>query len=168
MMGDGSAAYTKALGLELDLTARGMGVRCQRFSMLVDDGVVKSLNVEAPGKFEVSGARDDAEAARLNSDAACRTAPAGAVLFRCDETPAQRPRDQRSLARMPSSWSRLEYGDDDTAGAVTRRFNAHARAERIGQLVFQARQVGQRAGDRVDAPAGRRTAGAARATRRAR
>jgi peroxiredoxin len=57
MMGDGSAAYTKALGLELDLTARGMGVRCQRFSALVDDGVVKSLNVEAPGKFEVSDAQ---------------------------------------------------------------------------------------------------------------
>ena len=55
MMGDGSAAYTKALGLELDLTARGMGVRCQRFSMLVDNGVVKTLNIEAPGKFEVSG-----------------------------------------------------------------------------------------------------------------
>ena len=55
MLADGSAAFTKALGLELDLTARGMGVRCQRFSMLVDDGVVKSLNIEAPGKFEVSG-----------------------------------------------------------------------------------------------------------------
>ena len=55
MLADGSAAYTKALGLELDLTARGMGVRCQRFSMLVDDGVVKTLNIEAPGKFEVSG-----------------------------------------------------------------------------------------------------------------
>lgn len=56
MLADGSAAYTKALGLELDLTARGMGIRCQRFSMLVDDGVVRTLNVEAPGKFEVSGA----------------------------------------------------------------------------------------------------------------
>ena len=54
MLGDGSADYTKAIGLELDLTARGMGMRCQRFSMLVDDGVVKSLNVEGPGKFEVS------------------------------------------------------------------------------------------------------------------
>jgi len=54
MLADGSAAYTKSLGLELDLTARGMGVRCQRFSMLVDNGVVKVLNVEAPGKFEVS------------------------------------------------------------------------------------------------------------------
>ena len=54
MMADGSAEYTKKLGLELDLTARGMGVRTQRFSMLVDNGVVKSLNVEAPGKFEVS------------------------------------------------------------------------------------------------------------------
>ncbi len=54
-MGDGSAAWTKALGLELDLNARGMGTRMQRFSMLVDNGVVKQLNVEAPGKFEVSG-----------------------------------------------------------------------------------------------------------------
>jgi peroxiredoxin len=54
MLADGSAAYAKELGLELDLTARGMGVRCQRFSMLVDDGVVKALNIEAPGKFEFS------------------------------------------------------------------------------------------------------------------
>ncbi|HWY23766.1 MAG TPA: peroxiredoxin [Nevskia sp.] len=56
MLGDGSAAWTRALGLELDLTARGMGVRSQRFSMLVDDGVVRQLNVEGPGKFEVSDA----------------------------------------------------------------------------------------------------------------
>ena len=56
MMADGSATYTKALGLELDLVQRGMGVRSQRYSMLVDDGVVKSLNVEQPGKFEVSDA----------------------------------------------------------------------------------------------------------------
>lgn len=55
MMGDGSGIFTKALGLELDLNARGMGTRSQRFSMLVDDGVVKTLNLEAPGKFEVSG-----------------------------------------------------------------------------------------------------------------
>ena len=54
-LGDGSAEYTKKLGLELDLIARGMGMRMQRFSMLVDDGVVKALNIEAPGKFEVSG-----------------------------------------------------------------------------------------------------------------
>jgi peroxiredoxin len=54
-MGDGSAEYTKKLGLELDLTARGLGMRCQRFSMYVVDGVVKTLNVEGPGKFEVSG-----------------------------------------------------------------------------------------------------------------
>jgi glutaredoxin/glutathione-dependent peroxiredoxin len=53
-MADGSADYTKKLGLELDLTARGLGMRCNRFSMLVDDGVVKTLNVEGPGKFEVS------------------------------------------------------------------------------------------------------------------
>ena len=56
MMADGSADFTKAAGLTLDLTSRGMGVRSQRYSMLVVDGVVKSLNVEAPGKFEVSDA----------------------------------------------------------------------------------------------------------------
>lgn len=56
MLADGSAVYTKALGLELDLVARGMGTRIQRFSMLVQDGVVKSVNIEAPGKFEVSDA----------------------------------------------------------------------------------------------------------------
>ena len=55
-MGDGSAEYAKKLGLELDLNARGMGTRMQRFSMLVDDGVVKQVNIEAPGKFEVSDA----------------------------------------------------------------------------------------------------------------
>ena len=57
MMADGNAAYTKALGLETDISARGMGVRSQRYSMLVEDGVVKSLNLDAPGKFEVSGAQ---------------------------------------------------------------------------------------------------------------
>ena len=56
MLADGSGDFTRALGLELDLTARGMGVRCQRFSMLIDDGVVKTLNIEGPGKFEVSDA----------------------------------------------------------------------------------------------------------------
>jgi peroxiredoxin len=56
MMADGSALLTKAMGLEMDLTARGMGVRSQRYSMLLDNGVVKALNVEAPGKFEVSDA----------------------------------------------------------------------------------------------------------------
>ena len=56
MMADGSAEFAKKLGLELDLTARGMGVRMNRISMLVDDGVVKRLNVEGPGKFEVSDA----------------------------------------------------------------------------------------------------------------
>ena len=56
MMADGSAEYVKKLGLENDLMARGMGMRAQRFSLLVDDGVVKAVNVEAPGKFEVSDA----------------------------------------------------------------------------------------------------------------
>lgn len=56
MMADGSADFTRATGLTLDLTARGMGLRSNRYSMLVVDGVVKTLNIEAPGKFEVSDA----------------------------------------------------------------------------------------------------------------
>ncbi|NBU87875.1 MAG: peroxiredoxin [Betaproteobacteria bacterium] len=56
MMADGSADFARATGLTLDLTARGMGLRSNRYSMLVVDGVVKTLNVEAPGKFEVSDA----------------------------------------------------------------------------------------------------------------
>ena len=56
MMADGSADFTKATGLTLDLTAGGLGLRSQRYSMLVVDGVVKSLNIEAPSKFEVSDA----------------------------------------------------------------------------------------------------------------
>jgi len=56
MLADGSADFTKKLGLEFDLTKHGMGVRSQRYSMLVKDGVVKQLNLEAPGKFEVSDA----------------------------------------------------------------------------------------------------------------
>ncbi|HYD61737.1 MAG TPA: peroxiredoxin [Noviherbaspirillum sp.] len=56
MMADGSAEFTKALGLEFDLTAKGMGIRSQRYSMLVEDGVVKQLNIEQAGKFEVSNA----------------------------------------------------------------------------------------------------------------
>jgi peroxiredoxin len=56
MLADGSVVFTKALGLELDLTARGMGVRTNRFAMIVDNGVVKHVVVEAPGKFEVSSA----------------------------------------------------------------------------------------------------------------
>jgi peroxiredoxin len=56
MLADGSGDFAKAAGLTLDLTARGMGVRSNRYSMLVKDGKVASLNVEAPGKFEVSNA----------------------------------------------------------------------------------------------------------------
>jgi len=56
MLGDGSAEFTKKLGLELDLTARGFGVRSDRYAMIIEDGVVKSLDREAPGKFEVSDA----------------------------------------------------------------------------------------------------------------
>lgn len=56
MMADGSADFAKATGLTLDLSARGLGLRSNRYSMLVVDGVVRSLNVEGPGKFEVSDA----------------------------------------------------------------------------------------------------------------
>jgi peroxiredoxin len=56
MVADGNANFARAVGLELDLTARGMGVRSQRYAMIVEDGVVTALNVEAPSKFEVSSA----------------------------------------------------------------------------------------------------------------
>jgi glutaredoxin/glutathione-dependent peroxiredoxin len=56
MLADGDAAFTKATGLTLDLTGRGMGLRSNRYSMLVKDGKVATLNIEAAGKFEVSDA----------------------------------------------------------------------------------------------------------------
>ncbi|MGO4477118.1 peroxiredoxin [Massilia sp. 2TAF26] len=56
MMADGSGTFTKALGLEFDLSAKGLGVRSQRYSMLVEDGVVKQLNLENGGGFAVSSA----------------------------------------------------------------------------------------------------------------
>jgi peroxiredoxin len=56
MLADGSAAFTQATGLTLDLSARGMGLRSNRYSMLIKDGKVAALNVEGPGKFEVSDA----------------------------------------------------------------------------------------------------------------
>jgi glutaredoxin/glutathione-dependent peroxiredoxin len=56
MLADGSADFAKATGLTLDLTGRGMGLRSTRYSMLVKDGKVASLNIEGPGKFEVSDA----------------------------------------------------------------------------------------------------------------
>lgn len=56
MLADGSALWTQDMGLDLDLIQRGMGVRSQRYSALIVDGAVKHLNVEAPGKFEVSDA----------------------------------------------------------------------------------------------------------------
>lgn len=56
MLADGDAAFTKATGLTLDLTGKGLGLRSNRYSMLVKNGVVVSLNIEGPGKFEVSDA----------------------------------------------------------------------------------------------------------------
>jgi len=56
MLGDGDASFARAVDLTLDLSGRGMGLRSQRYSMLVKDGVVTHLNIEGPGKFEVSDA----------------------------------------------------------------------------------------------------------------
>jgi len=57
MMADGTGAYTRQLGLEHDFTSGGLGVRSRRFSMLIDDGVVKLLNPENGGKLEISDAQ---------------------------------------------------------------------------------------------------------------
>ena len=56
MIADGSARFSKAVGLEVDLDARGMGMRSQRYSMLINDGVVEAIHLEAPGEFKVSDA----------------------------------------------------------------------------------------------------------------
>jgi peroxiredoxin len=56
LLADGSGDFTKAVGLEMDATKFGMGMRSQRYSMIVNDGVVESLNIEQPGQFEVSSA----------------------------------------------------------------------------------------------------------------
>lgn len=56
MVGDGNCEFTKAVGLGVEITARGYGFRSQRYAMIVDDGVVTHLNVEEPAKFEVSDA----------------------------------------------------------------------------------------------------------------
>jgi peroxiredoxin len=56
MLADGNGEYARALGLELDAKGHGMGTRGQRFAMVVDDGVVTHLNIEAPGQFKVSAA----------------------------------------------------------------------------------------------------------------
>jgi glutaredoxin/glutathione-dependent peroxiredoxin len=56
MLADGNADYTRLLGLDVDATAYGMGIRSRRYSILVDDGVVRQLNVDAPGEFSVSSA----------------------------------------------------------------------------------------------------------------
>ena len=55
-LGDGAAEFTKKLGLDADLSANGMGIRSKRYSLYVENGVVKHVNVEQPGKFEVSNA----------------------------------------------------------------------------------------------------------------
>jgi peroxiredoxin len=56
MVADGSAKFARAAGLDTDMSAKGFGVRCRRFSMVVDDGTVKSLQIDEPGSFEVTSA----------------------------------------------------------------------------------------------------------------
>lgn len=56
MLGDGNGDFTKALGLDIDLSANGMGLRSRRYAMLAENGIVKALNLDEPGKFEVSDA----------------------------------------------------------------------------------------------------------------
>ena len=58
MLGDGGAEFSNAMGLTMDLTKNGMGVRSQRYAMIVQDGVIKDLFVEKPGAFEVSAAEN--------------------------------------------------------------------------------------------------------------
>jgi len=64
MMADGAAQWAKALGLDQDLTQRGLGVRAKRYAMVLDDGVVTHLFVEEPGEFKVSSAESVLEALR--------------------------------------------------------------------------------------------------------
>ena len=56
MLADGNGEFTNAVGLTMDGTGYGMGLRSQRYAMVLDNGVIKTLNVEAPGAFEVSSA----------------------------------------------------------------------------------------------------------------
>jgi len=86
MMGDGSADFTKATGLTLDLTARGMGLRSNRYSMLVKDGKVATLNIEGPGKFGVSDADTLLAAAKAYFKTTTYPAPVGRLL---SELPAK-------------------------------------------------------------------------------
>ena len=59
MLADGAAEFAKAIGLDMDMSAGGMGVRSKRYAMVIDDGVVKTLNIEdAPGKADISGAEN--------------------------------------------------------------------------------------------------------------
>jgi peroxiredoxin len=62
MLGDGNATFAKALGLELDGTKNGMGIRAKRFAIYAEDGVVKVVHVEAPGEFRVTSAEAMLEA----------------------------------------------------------------------------------------------------------
>jgi peroxiredoxin len=81
-LADGSAAWTKALGLELDLNARGMGTRMNRFSMLVDNGVVRAAERRGPGQVRGVRRGHDAEAGGLKQDIsrlAVSAAPGGAL-----------------------------------------------------------------------------------------
>ena len=80
MLADGNGDFTRALGLELDGSKFGMGKRSQRFSMVVDNGVVKALNVEEPGAFEVSSAEHICWAPASLADQLARDRGAGQLI----------------------------------------------------------------------------------------
>ena len=117
-MADGSAEYTKKLGLTLDLTARGMGMRSNRYSMLVDDGVVKTLNVEGPGQVRGLRRRHDAEAS-LGGERG--DALLGAALAHRVEPGLRERHGPRGLAAGPHALRRAAGGDRAARDAHARR-----------------------------------------------
>ena len=76
MLADGNGEFAEALGLDMDGSKFGMGKRSQRYSMVVNDGVVEQLNVEAPGEYRASSAETDARAALSSPRRANRRGPA--------------------------------------------------------------------------------------------
>ena len=123
MLADGNGEYARALGLELDASKFGMGTRGKRFSVIVDNGVVKTLNIEPPGEFGVSSAETRAEAALGALHRPC--------LERGDEL-GQRVKqigDEADVGHLEDRGSRILVDRDDRA------------------RVLDAREVLDRAGD---------------------
>lgn len=90
MVADGNADFTRALGLEMDASGIGMGIRARRFALYAEDGVVRKLFVEEPGEFKVSSAEHVLE--ELDAEAAAQTST----------LPSEPPRDVRPAGRPPT------------------------------------------------------------------